>query len=183
MPKNGARKRIALDRFRYVRTLKLVQPVGIRSTRGIFPPPALIHCLNQNNKPWLHIDLGEWKIRFGVTDYELLTVAAEIRSYLNRAVEGNLKYDDDSSLPGTVAQIMCVTGVLEIRACSRSFLQDGKEHTMHIRVLFSEPEDRDCILTLGVLAKNDYPLGKSQQNDFARVCQWRGDCWFDTPHG
>lgn len=116
-------------------------------------------------------------MRFGITDYELLTVAAEIRSYLNRAVEGELTYSDDSSSPGTVAQIMCVTGVLEIRACSRSFLQDREEHTMHIRVLFSEPEDRDCILTLGVLAKDDYPLGKSQQNDFARICQYRGDCW------
>lgn len=161
-----------------MRTLKLAQPVAIRSTGGIHQLLPLLFCSNRGGKPWIGVDLGEWKERFGVTDYELITVAAEIRGYLNRAAEGGLTYDEDSSLPGTVAQIMCVTAVLEIRAHTRSYLRDKKEHDIHIRIFFSEPENRECILALGVLAKDDYPLGKQQQNEFASICQHRGDCWY-----
>lgn len=156
-----------------MRTLRTAQPPGIRSTGGLHAP-FVVKATGRNGSSDFVADLESFAARYGISDDDRRMIAAQLRAVVLRAREGCLKYSEKPAYPESVCEIRSQSGVLEARL-NRTVGDEGQR--LFVRLFFSEPEDFEIILLLGVLVKEGYPIGFIQQNRHARVCQHRGDEW------
>lgn len=157
-----------------VKTLKLAQPPGIRSTGGLHHPYQ-VAATGSAKLPDFLCDLNEFCAHYSIEEFNR-TIRADLYATVAKALEGTLTYECEmqGAGSGTVCKIASQQGVLEARL--EGTASAGKR--LHVRLFFSEPESVDgLILLLGTLLKEDYPIGKPQQNQHAGVCQRRGDDW------
>lgn len=158
-----------------VRTLRLAQPPGIRSTGGLHSS-CDFDATGDPERPDFLKDLDQFCARYDIPDEMARTIRSDLFTMAHRALNGMLRYDCDSepSQTGTVCQIASQQGILEARLKAAA----SGTTQLHVRLLFSEPETVEgLILFLGTLFKEDYPIGRQQQDEHAAVCQWRGDDW------
>ncbi len=156
-----------------MKTLKLAQPPGIRSTGGIHHLYD-VAATGEQEYPDFLVDLDEFCSHYSIEEFSR-TIRTELLATVGKALEGTLTYQSEGrAKSGTVCKIASQPGVLEARLEGTA----SAEKRLHVRLFFSEPETVDAlILVLGTLLKEDYPIGKCQQNQHASVCQQRGDEW------
>ncbi|MDO5034643.1 MAG: hypothetical protein Q4E01_04570 [Actinomycetaceae bacterium] len=157
-----------------MKTLKLVQPPGIRSTGGVHVPIEVDATKTRGESDFVR-DLKYFCKKYGL-EHAYKSIAIELTAIVERAKEGTLTYDERSSKCGTVCQIKSQPGVLEARLETTTY----GDKSLYVRLFFSEPEDFELILLLGTLFKEDFPVGKDQQNLHAGKCQARGDAWITS---
>lgn len=157
-----------------VRTLRLAQPPGIRSTGGLHVPIEADGTKTDDEFDFVS-DAKKFHGNYKPKQ-AYVSLVSEIRAIVDQAREGALTYDEDSNEAGTVCQIHSQVGVLEARLESTSY----GDKPLYVRLFFSEPEQVEMILLLGTLLKEDFPDGKEQQNRHAQTCQIRGDRWITS---
>jgi hypothetical protein len=147
--------------------VKLAQPPGVRSCRDGGKWDFCRNAANGGN--YVMVEIGHLENALAPADGQL--IRQELLVKMRRAQDGVLDYGP-AAVGGDVELMGIAPTVLELRLSSRR----GEDGVLHIRMYFTEPEERDSVLLALKLAwKRPGPLGLEEQNGHARNAARRAD--------
>ena len=147
--------------------MKLAQPPGVRSCRD---GGKWAFCRNAaNGGNYVMVEIGNLENALAPADGQL--IRQELLVKMRRAEDGALDYGS-GAVGGDVELMGIAPTVLELRLTSRR----GDDGTLHIRLYFTEPEERDgLLLALKLAWKRPGRLGLEEQNGHAQIAERRAD--------